>query len=88
MRHEEKLKKRLDKDPIQSIRELISKFQDDYPDKVVPGYVRHFSMERLVIGIWPRADVEEFHKKAVNLPCIQDGTASIATTQKMDRKIH
>ena len=88
LRHEGKLKKRLDKDPIQIIRKLISKFQDDYPDKVVPGYVRYFSMKPLVIGIWSRVDVEEFHKKAVNLPCIQDATASIATTQKRDREIH
>ena len=58
------------------------------PDKVVPSYVRHFSMEPLVIGIWSRVDVEKFHKKAVNLPCIQDGTASIATNQKRDREIH
>ena len=88
LRHEGKLKKHLDKDPIQSIRKLISKFQDDYPDKVVPGYMRHFSMEPLVIDIWFRVDVEEFHKKVANLPCIQDATASIATAQKMGREIH
>ena len=34
LRHEGKLKQRLDKDPIQSIRNLVSKFQDGYPDKV------------------------------------------------------
>ena len=45
-------------------------------------------MEPLVIGIWSRVDVEEFHKKSVNLPSIQDPTASIATTQKRDREIH
>ena len=88
LRHEGKLKKRLNKDPIQGIRKLISKFQDDYPDKVVPGYVRHFSMEPLVIGIWSRVDVEEFHNRAVNLPCIQDATASLATNQKRDRVIY
>ena len=88
MRHEGKLKQRLDKDPTQSIRQLVSKFQDGYPDKVVPGYVRHFSMKPLVIGIWSRVHVEEFHKKAANLPCIQDATASIATNQKRDREIH
>ena len=60
MQHKGKLKKCLDKDPIQSIRKLISKFQDSYPDKVVPGYVRHFSIESLVIGIWSRVDAEEF----------------------------
>ena len=78
MQYEGKLKKHLNKDPIQSIQKLISKFQDDYPDKVVPGYVKHFSMEPVVIGIWSRVDVEEFHKKAANLPCIQDAIASIA----------
>ena len=88
LRHEGKLKKRLDKDPIQSIRKLISKFQHGYPDKVVPGYVRHFSMEALVTGICSRVDVEEFHKKAANLSCIQDATVSIATNQKRDREIH
>ena len=88
MRHEGKLKKRLDKDPKQSIRKLISKFQDDYPDKVVPGYVRHFSMEPLAIGILSRVDVAEFHKRVVNLPCIQDATTSIATSQKRDGEIH
>ena len=84
LRHKGKLKKRLDKDPIQSIRKLISKFQDGYPDKVVSGYVRHFSIEPLVIGIWSRVDAEEFHNKAANLPFIQDATASIATNQKRD----
>ena len=29
LRHEKKVKRRLDKDPIQSIQMLISKFQDD-----------------------------------------------------------
>ena len=52
------------------------------------SYVRHFRMEPLVIGIWSRVDVEEFRKKAVHLPCIQDATASIATNQKRDREIH
>ena len=45
-------------------------------------------MEPLVIGIWCRVDVKEFHKKAANLPCIQDATASIATNQERDRAIH
>ena len=45
-------------------------------------------MEPLVIGIWSRVDVEEFRKKAVHLPCIQDATASIATNQKRDKEIH
>ena len=45
-------------------------------------------MEPLVIGIWSRVDVEEFHEKAVNLLCIQDATVNIATNHKRDRKIH
>ena len=84
MQYEGKLKKHLNKDPIQRIRKLISKFQDDYPDKVVPGYVKHFSMEPVVIGIWSRVDVEEFHKNAANLPCIQDAIASIAIRSKCE----
>ena len=88
MWHEKQLKILLDKDAIQSIQKLVSKFQDGYPDEVIPGYVRHFSMEPLVIAIWSRVYVEERHKKATNLPSIQDATSSIASNQKMSIEIH
>ena len=45
-------------------------------------------MEPLAIGILSRVDVEEFHKRVVNIPCIQDATASISTNQKRDGEIH
>ena len=60
----------------------------DYPNKIIPGYIRHFNIEPLVIGIWSRKDIEEFHKKAINLPCIQDATASLATKKLFEKEIH
>ena len=82
------MKKRLEKDPLQSIIKLSLKYQEEYPNKIVPEYIRHFSIETLVIGIWPRKDVEEFHKKAINLPCFQDATASLATKKQFEKEIH
>ena len=39
LKYEGKMKKPLDKDPLQSILKLFSKYQEDYPDKIIPGWL-------------------------------------------------
>ena len=46
------MKKYLDKDQLQSILKLSSKYQEKYPAKTIPEYIQHFSIEPLLIGIW------------------------------------
>ena len=88
LKHEGKMKKRLDEDPLQSILKLLSKYQEDYPDKIIPGCIRHFSIEPLVIGIWSCKGVEKLHKRVINLPRIQVTTASLVTKNQLDKEIH
>ena len=35
----------LDKDLVQSILKIPLKFQEDYPNKIIPGYIRHLSID-------------------------------------------
>lgn len=84
--YEGKMKKRLDKDQLQSILKLSSKYQEKYPAKTILEYIQHFNIEPLVIGIWWRKDVEKLHKKTNILPCIQDAIASLVTKKQFEKK--
>ena len=38
---------------------LSSKYQEDSPDKIIPGYIGHISKEPVVTGIWSPKHVEK-----------------------------
>ena len=78
-KYEWKKKQLPNKDILKSLQILQKRYQQQFSQKEIRGYIQNLNVFPLLLGLWTEEDVDLYHEQVKQYPLIVDATCGIAS---------